>query len=70
MTVTQAIREEAELIGEKRGKKEGMQQGMQTRSLEIARTMLQKREPQEKVVEFTGLSKMELEQLIRDIGLN
>ena len=71
------VKEQGELIVEKRGMQkcmqkgmqEGKKEGMQTKSLEIARTMLQKRESQEKVVEFTGLSKTELEQLVREIGL-
>jgi len=49
---------ETMLTTEQQIEQRGMQQGMQTRSLEIARDMLKKQEPKEKVADFTGLSKL------------
>lgn len=42
----------------------GIQQGMQTRTLDIARSMLRAREPEEKVIQFTGLTFQQVEQLL------
>ena len=43
-----------------------MQEGEQNKALAIARTMLQSNEPKEKVHQFTGLSWVEREGLIRE----
>ena len=48
---------------------QGIQQGMQTRDLEIAKRMLIKGEPQEKVVEFTNLTKAAVGKIARKLGL-
>ena len=47
-------------------RQEGIQQGMQQEKLALARTMLKEKEPKEKIVKFTGLTKQELEQLQKD----
>jgi predicted transposase/invertase (TIGR01784 family) len=52
------------------GIEQGMQQGMQQEKLGIARTMLKGKEPKEKVVKFTGLTKQELAKLVREMGPN
>jgi predicted transposase/invertase (TIGR01784 family) len=53
-TIAQAIRQE------------GMQQGMQVKSVEIAKNMLHSNESKEKIQQFTGLSWVEIEALIRE----
>ena len=53
-TIAQAIRQE------------GMQQGMQVKSVEIAKIMLHSNESKEKIQQFTGLSWVEIEALIRE----
>ena len=53
MTVAQVIKQEAR------------QEGMHTKSLGIAKNMLSSNEPKEKVHEFTWLSWVEIEALMR-----
>jgi predicted transposase/invertase (TIGR01784 family) len=55
--------EAAEAIGEARGEARGVQQGIQTEKLEIAKSMLQDKEPIEKVLKWTGLSKEEIKKI-------
>ena len=58
---------------EQKGRREGMQQGrregetigIQKRNQEIARNMLYSNEPKEKIHQFTGLSRVEIEALMR-----
>ena len=57
-SIAQAIGQEYE--------QRGMQKGIQRRNLEIARNMLFSNEPKEKIHEFTGLSWVEIEALIRE----
>ena len=47
-------------------KQEGRQEGMHTKALDIAKNMLHSNEPKEKIHQFTGLSWIEIEQLIRE----
>jgi len=49
-----------------RGMKQGIQEGMQQEKLHIAKNMLQSHEPKEKIHQFTGLSWVEIEALIRE----
>ena len=61
--IMRTIARQIEKRGEIRGRQEGMQQGMQARNLDIAKSMLQDREPLEKIIKWTGLSKEAIEQL-------
>jgi predicted transposase YdaD len=58
MNVTQAIGQEFE--------RKGIQQGMQQEKLHIAKNMLHSNESKEKIHQFTGLSWVESEQLLRE----
>lgn len=69
MQAVRTIREKSEMVGEKRGVRIGIQKGMQTRDIKIAKRMLMQEEPQEKIVEFTSLSKQEVTKLAKDLGL-
>ena len=51
---------------EQKGRQEGMQQGMQTKALAIAKNMLHYNESKEKIHQFTGLSWVEIEQLLQE----
>jgi DNA repair protein RadC len=61
------IKKTAEKIGEKRGiekgKKEGILEGAKGKALEMAKKMKQNGEPIKRIVEYTGLSKEEIEKL-------
>ena len=46
-----------------KGRQEGLQEGRQTRSLEIAQSMLQEGEPVEKIIRWTGLSEESIRSL-------
>ena len=65
MTVAQQLRQEGMKKGRQEGMQKGRQEGMHTKSLEIAKNMLASNEPKEKVHQFTGLSWVEIEALIR-----
>jgi predicted transposase YdaD len=56
-SIAQAIRQE--------GMQEGMQQGEHKKALHIAKNMLSSNEPKEKIHQFTGLSWVEIEALLR-----
>ena len=56
-------KEEGLAEGIEKGLAEGMEKGMNQRSLEIARTMLAKGMDAEMVMEITGLSESQLQQL-------
>ena len=58
---TQKGKEEGLTIGREEGKEEGRQE----EKIEIARNMLQDKEPMEKIIKWTGLSKEELEKMIK-----
>jgi predicted transposase/invertase (TIGR01784 family) len=49
---------------EEKGREEGLQKGREERNLEIARSMLGDKEPIEKTMKWTGLSKLEIEALL------
>ena len=51
---------------EQKGRQEGMQQGMQTKALDIAKNMLHSHESKADIHQFTGLSWVEIEALIRE----
>jgi predicted transposase/invertase (TIGR01784 family) len=57
------IQKEARRIGEEIGEQKGMEKGIEKRNKEIAKEMKKKGEPVEKISEYTGLSKREIEQL-------
>jgi len=61
------IREEAVKVAEKKGIKKGeikgVEKGISKRNIEIAKTMKQKGEPIEKIIEYTGLTKREIEKI-------
>ena len=61
-SIAQAIGQEYE----KKGMQKGMQQGMQEEKLHIAKNMLHSHEPKEKIHQFTGLSWVDIEQLMRE----
>ena len=61
-SIAQAIGQEYE----KKGMQQGMQQGMQEEKLHIAKNMLHSHEPKEKIHQFTGLSWVDIEQLMRE----
>ncbi len=49
--------------GLKEGKKIGMEKGLKKGKIQMAKTMKKKGEPIEKILEYTGLSKEEIEKL-------
>ena len=49
--------------GEQRGLQEGMQKGMQDKAFDVARNMMAKGEPIEKILEYTCLTLEEVESL-------
>ncbi|MHA7877924.1 MAG: hypothetical protein ACX93T_03330, partial [Bacteroidota bacterium] len=51
---------------EKRSEQRGIKRGIQARNVEIARRMLLANETKEKIHQFTGLSWVEIEALIRE----
>ena len=69
MQAVRTIRQESELIGEKRG----IQKGEYNKGLEIAKNMLKLHLDTDTVQKATGISKKELEQVIKELkalGLN
>jgi len=62
----QSIAQEYEQKGRKEGRQVDRKEGIQTRNVEIARNMLSSHEPKEKIHQFTGLSWVEIEQLIKE----
>jgi hypothetical protein len=48
-----------------RGVQIGEGKGVLTKSIEIARIMLQEKEPIEKIIKWTGLAKAELEKILQ-----
>ncbi|MHA7877925.1 MAG: transposase [Bacteroidota bacterium] len=58
--------QQLEKRSEQRGIKRGIQEGMQKEKLHIARNMLFSNETKEKIHQFTGLSWVEIEALIRE----
>ena len=75
MQAVRTIRQESELIGEKRGETRGMQKGMQqgmqqgeyNKGLEIAKNMLKLHLDTDTVQKATGISRKELEQVIKEL---
>ena len=53
--------------GEKRGEERGEKRGEMQKALDIARRMLEKNYPMEKVVDLTMLTKQEVEELSKTI---
>ena len=49
--------------GIRQGREEGLQEGMKERSKAIAKKMLEKNKPIEEIMEFTELTKEEIEKL-------
>jgi predicted transposase/invertase (TIGR01784 family) len=49
--------------GVEEGKKQGIEEGSKEKQLEMAKKMLNKNEPIEKIIEFTGLTKEEIENI-------
>ena len=62
----QVGRKEGRQVGRKEGRQVGKKEGIQIRNVEIARNMLSSNEPKEKIHQFTGLSWVEIEQLIKE----
>ena len=50
-------------IGEARGIEKGIEKGETKKAVEIAKAMLTKNKPMEEIVEFTGLTVIEIEKL-------
>ena len=51
------------IIGREEGMKEGRKEGEKQKQIEIAKKMLNKNKPIEEIIEFTGLTKEEIERL-------
>jgi predicted transposase/invertase (TIGR01784 family) len=70
MTAAQQLRQEGMQQGIRQGVQQGMQQGMQqgeyNKALHIAKNMLDAHESKEKVCQFTGLSWVEIQQLLHE----
>ena len=49
--------------GKAEGKAEGLEEGAKAKEIEIAQIMLKTKEPLEKIVKYTGLSKEEINNL-------
>ena len=64
-----AIRDEADAIeyATKQGLKQGLEQGEERKAKEIVRKMLQKNTSIEDIMDFTGLTKEEIEKIKREI---
>jgi DNA repair protein RadC len=58
------IKKEGHKLGLKEGKKAGLIKGMERKALNIAKRMKKKDESIKKILEYTGLSKKELEKII------
>ena len=71
MTVARQIKEEGIKEGLLKGKREGLlkgkREGIQERNLSIAKSMLLDKEPYEKIMRWTGLSKKEIEKLALEL---
>jgi hypothetical protein len=53
-------------LGEKKGMQLGEEKGTFTKAIEIARSMLQEKEPIEKIIKWTGLGKTELDKILQE----
>ena len=54
---------DSEARGLSKGRKEGRQEGRKERELEFAKMMLQRNEAVDKVMDYTGLSRSEVEAI-------
>ena len=61
--VVDTSREEGVEEGMKQGMEKGMKQGIDQRNIEIARTMKKNQEPVDKIMQYTGLSREQIEGL-------
>ena len=52
------------------GKEEGIEQGVKERNVEIAKTMIKSKEPIDKIIEYTGLNKEEIDAIINENNHN
>ncbi|UCH97054.1 MAG: hypothetical protein JSV88_09445, partial [Candidatus Aminicenantes bacterium] len=57
------IKKEALKLGEKKGRKEGLVEGEKKKAKKMAKKMKKEREPIEKILKYTGLSREEIEEL-------
>lgn len=57
------IKKEALKLGEKKGRKEGLKEGEKRKAKKMAKKMKMEREPIEKILKYTGLSREEIEEL-------
>ena len=57
------IKKEAVKLGEKKGRKEGLKEGEKRKAKKMAKKMKKEREPIEKIINYTGLSREEIEEL-------
>jgi DNA repair protein RadC len=57
------IKKEALKLGEKKGRKEGLKEGEKRKAKKMAKKMKKEREPIEKIINYTELSREEIEEL-------
>lgn len=57
------IKKEALKLGEKKGRKEGLKEGEKRKAKKMAKKMKKEREPIEKILKYTGLSREEIDEL-------
>jgi DNA repair protein RadC len=57
------IKKEALKLGEKKGRKEGLKEGEKRKAKKMAKRMKKEREPIEKILKYTGLSREEIGEL-------
>ena len=57
------IKKEALKLGVKKGRKEGLKEGEKRKAKKMAKRMKKEREPLEKILKYTGLSREEIEEL-------
>ena len=57
------LKKEAMKLGEKKGRKEGLKEGEKRKAKKMAKKMKKEREPIEKIINYTGLSREEIEEL-------
>jgi DNA repair protein RadC len=57
------IKKEAVKLGEKKGRKEGLKEGEKRKAKKMAKKMKKEREPIEKIINYTELSREEIEEL-------
>ena len=60
---SQKFEERGEARGKIIGREEGKKEGEKQKQIEIAKKMLNKNKPIEEIIEFTGLTKEEIERL-------